>query len=107
MLQHEIEFQNLRNHYDKCLRTSTNMNNINTKRLSALFGSSSSLFLSPSIISQIPDLKSKLMQTKKENNQNSYEYIKDNQDSTLLMEDEMEMIKLKNLDTMDECKCLY
>jgi hypothetical protein len=106
MLQHEIEFQNLRNHYDKCLRTSTNMNNINTKRLSALFGSSSSLFLSPSIISQIPDLKSKLMQTKKENNQNSYEYIKDNQDSTLLMEDEMEMIKLKNLDTMDELTTL-
>lgn len=106
VLPHEIEFQNLRNHYDKCLRSSSNMNNINTKRLSALFGNTSSLLLSPSIISHIPDLKSKLMLTKKENNQNSYEYTKDNEDSTLLMEDEMEMIRLKNLETMDELTSL-
>jgi len=107
MLPHENEFQNLKNYYDKILRSNNNMNNINTKRLSALFGNSSSLLLSPSVISHIPDLKSKLMLTKKENNRDGYEYKKDNQDSTLLMEDEMEMIKLKNLDTMDECKCLY
>ncbi|KAG4085291.1 hypothetical protein H8356DRAFT_1741157 [Neocallimastix lanati (nom. inval.)] len=106
MLPHENEFQNLKNYYDKILRSNNNMNNINTKRLSALFGNSSSLLLSPSVISHIPDLKSKLMLTKKENNRDGYEYKKDNQDSTLLMEDEMEMIKLKNLDTMDELTTL-
>ncbi|OUM68054.1 hypothetical protein PIROE2DRAFT_4336 [Piromyces sp. E2] len=105
VLPHEIEFQNLRNYYDKCLRSNNNMNNMNTKRLSALFGNTSSLLISPSIISHIPDLKTKLILAKRENNQKSDEYNKttDNHDSTLLMEDEMEMIRLKNLDNMDEC----
>jgi len=84
------------------------MNNINTKRLSALFGNSSSLLISPSIISHIPDLKTKLILAKRENNQKSDEYNKanDSQDSTILMEDEMEMIRLKNLENMEELTSL-
>jgi len=81
------------------------MNNINSKRLSVLFGNSSSLLLPPSIISHIPDLKTKLIQTKRESNQRSEEYkADDNEDSTLLMDDEYELIKLKKLDNMDDCK---
>ncbi|ORX79756.1 hypothetical protein BCR32DRAFT_294258 [Anaeromyces robustus] len=108
VLPHEVEFQNLRNYYDKCLRSNSNMNSINTKRLSALFGNSSSLLISPSIISHIPDLKTKLILAKRENNQKSDEYNKtnDNQDSTILMEDELEMIRLKNLENMEELTSL-
>ena len=105
VLPHEVEFQNLRNYYDKCLRSNNNMNNINTKRLSVLFGNSSSILLQPSIISHIPDLKTKFIQAKRDNNQVSEEYkADDNKDSILISEDEMEVIKLKNLDNMDECK---
>jgi len=107
VLPHEVEFQNLRNYYDKCLRSNNNMNNINTKRLSVLFGNSSSLLLPPSIISHIPDLKTKIIQAKRDNNQGSEEYKTDNnEDSTLLMDDEYELIELKKLDNMDELTSL-
>ncbi|ORX56034.1 hypothetical protein BCR36DRAFT_320825 [Piromyces finnis] len=107
ILPHEVEFQNLRNHYDKCLRSNNNMNNINTKRLSALFGNTSSFLYSPSIISHIPDLKTKLIQAKRDNNQISDEYNNSSENKdTQVMEDELEMINLKNLENMDELTSL-